>query len=72
MKNKLFVLTKFIKAKSVLEAIKKDAKTPVHECWIDDDWKKKLDSELTSLASSVGFEQEEQDDEYEKEVTNRE
>lgn len=62
-KDKLFVLTKFIKAKSVLEAIKKDAKTPVHECCIDSDWKKNLQNDLSQLTSAIGFEQEDEEGE---------
>lgn len=38
-KIKQFILRKYIQAESVLDAIKKDKKTPVHDCWVDDNWK---------------------------------
>ena len=37
---KLFVVRKWIKAKSAKEAIKKEKTCPVDDVWIDDDWRK--------------------------------
>ena len=51
-KEKLFIVRKYIMAKSCAEAIKKDKITPVDDCWIDDEWKKGSHSEL---ASAIGF-----------------
>lgn len=49
--NKLFVVRKYIKAQSAAEAIRKDRTTPVHDVWIDDDWKK----QNANLAKAIGF-----------------
>ena len=38
--DKLFVVRKWIKAKSAKEAIKKDKTHPVDDVWVDDDWRK--------------------------------
>lgn len=40
MKNKLFVIRKYIYATSALEAIKKDKKTPCDDIWVDEEFKK--------------------------------
>lgn len=48
-KDKMFIVRKYIKARSASEAIKKDKTVPVHDVWIDEDWKK------NSLASAIGF-----------------
>jgi len=58
-----YIIRKYITAKSALGAIRKDKKTPVHDCWIDEDFKKQQNQEL---ASCVGFSAEkdyEEDDE---------
>ncbi len=39
-------------ASSASEAIKMDNKTPPHDVWIDDDWKKKGNEQLSS---AIGF-----------------
>lgn len=46
--KKLYIVRKYIMANSVQDAIRKDKKEPVDDCWLDDDFKKQL-------ASSVGF-----------------
>lgn len=51
MKNndkKLFVVKKYIMAKSASHAIKLDKKTPVDDVWMDEDFKK-------ILTSAIGF-----------------
>lgn len=54
MKNnkKLFVVRKYIMAKSAKEAIKLDKNTPVDDVWIDDEWKK---GNTNQLADAIGF-----------------
>jgi hypothetical protein len=37
---KLFVVRKYIKAASAIDAIRKDKHTPVDDVWVDEDWKK--------------------------------
>ena len=49
-KPKLYVVRKYIMAISVVQAIKKEKETPVHDCWIQDEWK------TDHLASAIGFE----------------
>lgn len=39
-KEKLFVIRKYIKARSATEAIKKEKTHPVDDVWIDADWQK--------------------------------
>ncbi len=47
--EKLFVVRKYIMAKSATEAIRKDKKHPVEDVWIDEKWK---DNNLTV---TIGF-----------------
>ncbi len=51
-KDKLFIVRKYIMAKSAIDAIKKDKVTPVDDVWIDDEWKKKGSERLES---TIGF-----------------
>lgn len=51
-KPKLFVVRKYIKARTAAEAIRKDRTTDVSEVWVDDEWKK---GAATELASAIGF-----------------
>lgn len=48
-KPKMYVVRKYIKAISAAQAIRKDKNTPVHDCWISEDWKP------DHLASAIGF-----------------
>lgn len=48
-KPKMYIIRKYIKAVSAIQAIKKDKDTPVHDVWIDDKWQEK------SLADAIGF-----------------
>lgn len=59
-KPKLYIIRKYIKATSAASAIRQDKKTPVHDVWVDEDWKTK------SLSHAIGFAEispEEEDDE---------
>lgn len=49
-KKNLYIVRKYIKANSALEAIKLDKKAPVNDVWIDD---KQL--ETKEGASAIGF-----------------
>lgn len=40
MKDKMFVIRKFVKAASAREALEKEKDVPVDEIYIDEDWKK--------------------------------
>jgi hypothetical protein len=40
--EKLFIIRKFIMAKTMESAIKKDKRTPVDEVWLDEEWKKEM------------------------------
>lgn len=48
-KPKMYRVTKYIKATSAIQAIKFDKDTPVHDVWVDNDWKP------DHLASAIGF-----------------
>jgi len=48
--DKLFVIRKYIFAKSAIQAIRKDKTTPVDDCWIDEEFKK-----TNPGASAIGF-----------------
>lgn len=52
MKDKLFVVKKFIMAKSVKDALKKERNTPVDSVWIDDEWAK---GNAKSLVEAIGY-----------------
>jgi hypothetical protein len=51
-KPKLFIVRKYIRARSVAEAIRKDRTTPVDDVWIDDEWK---NGNRKELADAIGF-----------------
>lgn len=48
-KPKMYVVRKYIKAVSAMEAIKKDKNTLVHDVWIDEKWQEK------GLPEAIGF-----------------
>ena len=48
-KEKMFIVKKYVKAVSALEALKKERRQPADDCWIDEDWKK------DNLANAIGF-----------------
>ena len=51
---KLFVVRKYILARSAKEAIKLDKSHAVDDVWIDDDWKKE-NKNYTSDTQKIGF-----------------
>lgn len=57
--TKMFILRKYVRAKSASDAIRKDKLTPVDDCWVDEDWKK----QQTALESAIGFTVNPEDDE---------
>lgn len=57
--NKLFVVRKYIMAKSASQAIRKDRTHPVDDVWVDDEWKKKG---AEGLADAIGFLTDTEDD----------
>ena len=48
----MYVVKKYIKAASAQEAIRKDAKHPVDDVWVDEEWKK---GQANELAHAIGF-----------------
>lgn len=48
-KPKMYIVRKYIKATNAAQAIRKDKTTPVHDAWVDSDWKP------DHLASAIGF-----------------
>ena len=44
--EKLFVVRKYISAKDVSEAIRKEKSTPVADIYVDDEWKKENQDEF--------------------------
>ncbi len=60
MKNKLFIVKKFIMAKNALDAIKKDKTHPVDDVFVDSKWAD--DNKETNLTSAIGFKEEEDED----------
>lgn len=61
-KPKMFIIRKYIMAKNAAEAIKKDTKAPVHDVFIDDDWRK---SQVDRLEDAIGFVMRTERDDYE-------
>lgn len=51
-KEKLYIVRKYIMAKSASEAIKKERKIIPDDVWVSDDWMKENKSDLTS---AVGY-----------------
>lgn len=41
MKDKQYIVRKYVMAKDIKDAIRKEKHAPVLDAWIDDDWKKK-------------------------------
>ena len=48
-KLKMYVVRKYIMAANAAQAIRKDKTTPVHDAWVDTEWK------TDHLASAIGF-----------------
>lgn len=55
IKSVMFVVRKLVKARSVAEALRKEKTTPVHEIFIDDEWRK---NNHDRLADAIGFAEE--------------
>jgi hypothetical protein len=51
--TKLFIIRKYIIAKSAADAIKKDRKTPPDDVWMDEDWRK--ENLAKQAEQAVGF-----------------
>lgn len=52
MKDKMFVVKKYIMAKSASEALRKERNVKADDCWVDEDWRKRSKD---NLASAIGF-----------------
>lgn len=48
---KVYVVKKYVRATSIAEAIAKEKKAPVDDCFVDEAWRKNQDQ----LASAIGF-----------------
>jgi hypothetical protein len=48
-KPKMYIVRKYIKARNVKEALRKEPKVEVHDLWIDDKWSE------NELPSAIGF-----------------
>lgn len=46
---KMYIIRKYVMAKNVKDAIKKEPNTPVHDLWIDEGWQK------DNLPDAIGF-----------------
>ena len=51
-KLKLFVVKKYVMAKSAAEAIRKERTIAPDDVWVDDDWRK---ANKDNLAEAIGF-----------------
>lgn len=52
MKDKRYIVRKYIMAKSASEALRKEKKVRPDDCWVDEDWKK---DNQQQLVSAIGF-----------------
>lgn len=52
MKEKLFVIKKYVKARNARSAIKLEKNIEVDDCWVDEEWRK---NGTDKLAEAVGF-----------------
>lgn len=50
--KKIFVVKKFVEAKSAKDALKKEKTCPVDEIWIDEEWKK---NNISNTRKPMGF-----------------
>lgn len=55
-KPKMYIVRKYIKAKDLKTALGNEPKTPVHDCFIDSEWKE------AHLADAIGFHELEQEE----------
>lgn len=51
-KDKRYIVRKYIMAKNINQALKKEKITRVDDCWVDEDWKK---DNPNQLVSAIGF-----------------
>lgn len=51
----VFIIRKHIHARDIKEAIKKDATTPVQECWLHEDSAKHFINASLEKESKIGF-----------------
>jgi hypothetical protein len=56
--QKLFVIRKYVFAKSAREAIKKERKHEPDDVWVDDEWRKDPKNQLSSAIGFVAYDQE--------------
>ena len=54
VKQKLFVIKKYVLADNAFQALKKERKQAPDDCWVDDDWRKKQE-DVKDLTSAIGF-----------------
>lgn len=52
MKEKRYIVRKYIIAKTINEALRKEKNTIPDDCWVDEDWKKENSQDLVS---AIGF-----------------
>lgn len=52
MKQKMYIVRKYVMAESAAQAINKSRNVPVHDVFVDDDWRK---NNTDRLADTVGF-----------------
>lgn len=52
MKKQQYIVRKYVMATSAADAIKQEPKAPVHDVWIDDDWKK---AQYEDKSPAIGF-----------------
>jgi hypothetical protein len=52
MKEKRFIIRKYVMATNCQQALKKEKKTRPDDCWVDEEWKK---DNQKDLVSAIGF-----------------
>ena len=50
--EKLFIVRKYVMAKSVIDAVRKEKKIEAVDIWLDDDWRKNM---MTNDNKKLGF-----------------
>lgn len=51
----IYVVKKYVEAKDIKQAIKKETTTPVHECWLHEDSSKHFINKSIEKDNQVGF-----------------
>jgi polysaccharide deacetylase 2 family uncharacterized protein YibQ len=53
--KKLYIVRKYVIANSITDAIKKEKKVEIDDCWLDDDFKRASIDNMLENKKNIGF-----------------